>query len=229
MKLSGVLVLLVIAFFASVHADSMSDFETALAEFNAAVSRGDITQEDLDNAADMEDDSEDADEPSNDVSAFVEHGTSSDSCRYRCNEMGRSMSSSGWVPRPDPSYKPTYNGCGAAGGGWLASTVRRTLSAVPPTWKRCCDRHDLCYARCNSSKSACDNAMLRCMTREISLYKLKATQTADERKCVRYGLDKVFYEAVNTLGCIPFIEAQRDACLCSSEFRITHDASGRPI
>jgi secretory phospholipase A2 len=111
---------------------------------------------------------------------------------------------------------------GAAGGGWLAETVRKTLSAVPRSWKQCCDKHDICYGTCNKAKSTCDSDMLKCMTTQVKLFSLKSTRTKDEDKCVKYKLDKVFYEAVHTLGCSPYKSAQEEACSCRKNIKLNY-------
>jgi hypothetical protein len=89
-----------------------------------------------------------------------------ESCAYTCSKSGK-----GWYPTPTIGHKPTSNGwyaiyflfsklvhlmfpftcclysfcSGAEGGGWLATTVRKTLNAVPRSWRQCCNKHDICY------------------------------------------------------------------------------------
>jgi hypothetical protein len=58
------------------------------------------------------------------------------------------------------------------------------------------------------------------MTTQVKLFKLKATRTKDEDKCVKYKLNTVFYDAVHTIGCPAYKSAQAEACSCRKDIKL---------
>jgi hypothetical protein len=190
----------------------MAEFEAALTQIRSAIDNGDVTEEDLEAAMDMQDMTDDA-------VAFVESGADKESvkCAFDCNDIRYGK---GWYPYPRPNFKPSFNGCGADGDGWFATTVRKTLDFVPKSWTKCCNAHDVCYGTCKKAKHDCDNEMLSCMTGQVRLFSLKSNLSNDEEKCVKYKLDKVFYQAVNQLGCSAYQSAQKEACECRKKVPI---------
>jgi hypothetical protein len=70
--------------------------------------------------------------------------------------------------------------------------------------------------------------MLKCMTTQVKLYTLKSPRTSEEDRCVKYKLHKVFYDAVDSLGCSAYKAAQAEACSCRKDFTVNLEAMKRP-
>jgi len=116
---------------------------------------------------------------------------------------------------------PYSNGCGAAGEGWLAKTVRKYLSKVPSAFVKCCDAHDMCYGTCNTNikfehRKNCDLKFAACLRGAVHqmLGTPPALRSAAEATCITLGLDNVFHIAVSVLGCPAYKNAQKEACIC---------------
>lgn len=107
----------------------------------------------------------------------------------------------------------------------------------------CCDDHDICYDTCNKDKELCDLDFKRCLYSYCDKYE-KTTVGGDiilkgmpKQFCILflekfklYGsitgcktAAKMLYTATNTLGCRPYLNAQSNACYCSS----TGSSSGK--
>merc|ERR1712137_188713 len=59
----------------------------------------------------------------------------------------------GTTSSPRAGHKPSSNGCGS-GGISISGQFDMTT---------CCDKHDVCYDTCNSSKETCDTEFLQCL------------------------------------------------------------------
>jgi hypothetical protein len=84
----------------------MSELEAAMVELNAAIERGEVTQEDLDADMDLQEDAESDEQDSSDDFSMVE--SEADFCKFACFEG--ILESSTWKPRPKKGHKPTANG-----------------------------------------------------------------------------------------------------------------------
>lgn len=97
--------------------------------------------------------------------------------------------------KPKENFIAEVNGCGPKS----IDLVDRILPN--PGFTRCCDNHDRCYGRCNSSKASCDNSFLTCMRNTCSTVgcRLKA---------------ELFYNAVKVGACYFYLKGQNKACKC---------------
>lgn len=105
----------------------------------------------------------------------------------------------GQTPRPNPGYTPTANGC----------------TGVPDLiFKRCCDRHDICYGTCDPSCAArlnCDREFLTCMNQAC---RDTVPWWTPRLRAACYATALTYYGGVRLLGNSYFCDAQRDACVC---------------
>jgi len=176
---------------------SLLEIESSLQLLSEAIASGEVDESVLDQVYE-----EAAQETDHEASV------SYDICPYTCPNDKK--------PFSRPGYKPGYNGCGAAGEGPLAKTVREYLSRVPSLFVQCCNNHDLCYGTCNASRYECDVSFNVCLKSAVSRFlKLPMTaRTLAQGTCIALGLDNVFYTAVAVMGCPAYKSAQREACVC---------------
>ena len=176
---------------------SLLEIESSLQLLSEAIASGEVDESVLDQV--YEETTQETDH---------EETAGSDLCAYRCPGAKK--------PFSRPGYKPGYNGCGAAGEGPLAKTVRKYLSRVPSLFVQCCNNHDLCYGTCNESRKQCDAKFNVCLKSAVSRFlKLPMTaRTLAQGTCIALGLDNVFYTAVAVMGCPAFKAAQKNACVC---------------
>lgn len=104
-----------------------------------------------------------------------------------------------------PFSPPVANGCGAKGG------IKFPEQVFLANFKAGCDGHDICYGSCTDTKTICDEALLddlyaECMRNYPSPLSLKGN-------ICRAAADK-FYWAVDNFGNGPWIDAQKDSCMC---------------
>ncbi|KAL8592683.1 hypothetical protein ACOMHN_037623 [Nucella lapillus] len=116
-------------------------------------------------------------------------------CIYKCSNGGK--------PVKKPQHKPTANGCGSFG-------VKLDLTHVPAI-ERCCNEHDVCYDTCNRPKDTCDVDFKDCLTRTCKDFKKHVSRKFYEG-C--QSTADLMYAATMALGCKPYKDSQRDACLC---------------
>jgi hypothetical protein len=115
---------------------------------------------------------------------------------------------------PVPGHRPTINGCGPSGFGWV----------VPDSWNRAnftpaCNQHDRCYGTCNSNRRACDNQMRARMKRECNrVYGRRGHENLWRLRC----LDRadLYYDVVNRRGQSAYEDAQSEACYCCAPDQI---------
>ncbi|XP_050031256.1 group XIIA secretory phospholipase A2-like [Dermacentor andersoni] len=117
-------------------------------------------------------------------------------CKFRCPRSLR--------PSPRAQYKSSSNGCGT-------EAFRLPASALPhPDFEACCNEHDLCYDTCLADKGQCDAAFDACMQRVCDT---KVVTGKDS--CVSTA--NLFMSLTKNLGCDPFINSQKQACVCKSD------------
>ena len=132
------------------------------------------------------------------ASKFVE-STIEEECIYECPGTGD-------VPVPNPKHVHAANGCGALG----FSVAPEELPL--PVMSLCCDVHDACYDTCGKDKELCDKEFQRCLYRVCSDDQQRRVDRIAHTKC-KTGA-KLLYTSTITLGCQPYKEAQKEACLC---------------
>ncbi|NXP01956.1 PG12B protein, partial [Certhia brachydactyla] len=128
-------------------------------------------------------------------------------CQYRCRY--------GKAPMPRPHYKPQEpNGCSSH---FLGLKVPESVYLGIPAMTKCCNQLDICYDTCGANKYRCDAKFRWCLHSICSDLKRSLGFVSKVQACESMA-DTVF-NAVWTLGCRPFMNSQRSACICSEEER----------
>uniref|UniRef100_UPI0037E7DCD0 group XIIB secretory phospholipase A2-like protein isoform X2 n=1 Tax=Semicossyphus pulcher TaxID=241346 RepID=UPI0037E7DCD0 len=124
-------------------------------------------------------------------------------CQYRCRY--------GETPEPRPGYQlPEPNGCSS-------SLVGIELDMGIPAMTKCCNELDMCYDTCGSSKYDCDSKFRTCL-HDICSDVNKSLGFVSKVEACESMADTLF-NTVWTLGCRPYMNSQRAACVCAGEER----------
>ncbi|KAF0027345.1 hypothetical protein F2P81_020086 [Scophthalmus maximus] len=124
-------------------------------------------------------------------------------CQYRCRY--------GEAPQPRLGYQlPEPNGCSS-------SLVGLQLDLGVPAMTKCCDQLDTCYDTCGTSKYDCDSKFRSCLYGICSDLKTSLGFVSQVQACD--SMADVLYNTVWTLGCRPYMNSQRAACVCDGEER----------
>ncbi|XP_054838499.1 group XIIB secretory phospholipase A2-like protein isoform X2 [Eublepharis macularius] len=124
-------------------------------------------------------------------------------CQYRCRY--------GKAPMPRPDYKaPEPNGCSSY-------FLGLKLDLGIPAMTKCCNQLDVCYDTCGANKYRCDAKFRWCLHAICSDLKRSLGFVSKVEACESVA-DTVF-NTVWTLGCRPFMNSQRSACICNEEER----------
>ncbi|XP_030235803.1 group XIIB secretory phospholipase A2-like protein isoform X2 [Gadus morhua] len=124
-------------------------------------------------------------------------------CQYRCRH--------GSIPQPRPDYQiPEPDGC-------TSSLIGMQFDLGIPAMTQCCDKLDQCYDTCGSSKSRCDSKFRWCLHSLCTDLKTSLGFVSKVKAC-ESGADAL-YNTVSTLGCRPYMNSQRAACVCTEEER----------
>ncbi|XP_042249624.1 group XIIA secretory phospholipase A2 [Thunnus maccoyii] len=124
-------------------------------------------------------------------------------CHYKCSD--------GYKPVPRPGYKqPPPNGCGSPLFGFQ-------FDIGIPSMTKCCNQHDRCYDTCGREKHDCDEEFQDCLEticrnvqKTLGLaYSVQACESAVT----------LLFDAVMHLGCKPYLDSQRDSCVCQYELK----------
>ncbi|XP_059170275.1 group XIIA secretory phospholipase A2-like [Physella acuta] len=110
----------------------------------------------------------------------------------------------GKKPKANPDHKPSSNGCGAFG---IQLDEHIQMKEVTS----CCNKHDICYDTCNKSKDNCDTKFKDCLL-DVCKNKKKLLTKEVYQACLS-SVD-MMYAGTVALGCKPYREAQRNACIC---------------
>ncbi|KAF1477150.1 Group XIIB secretory phospholipase A2-like protein, partial [Pygoscelis antarcticus] len=86
-----------------------------------------------------------------------------------------------------------------------------------PAMTKCCNQLDICYDTCGANKYRCDAKFRWCLHSICSDLKRSLGFVSKVEACESVA-DTVF-NAVWTLGCRPFMNSQRSACICNEEER----------
>ncbi|XP_028324236.1 group XIIB secretory phospholipase A2-like protein isoform X2 [Gouania willdenowi] len=122
-------------------------------------------------------------------------------CQYRCRH--------GELPQPRPGYQlPEPNGCSS-------SLVGFQLDLGIPAMTKCCNLLDTCYDTCGTSKYDCDSKFRLCLHDICSDLKKSLGFESKVQACE--SMADALYNTVWTLGCRPYMNSQRAACVCSEE------------
>ncbi|XP_069001064.1 group XIIB secretory phospholipase A2-like protein [Embiotoca jacksoni] len=124
-------------------------------------------------------------------------------CQYRCRH--------GEIPQPRPGYHlPEPNGCSS-------SLVGFQLDLGIPAMTKCCDQLDVCYDTCGTEKHDCDSKFRTCLYGICSDLKKSLGFVSKVQACE--SMADALYNTVGTLGCRPYMNSQRAACVCEGEDR----------
>ncbi|XP_038197666.1 group XIIB secretory phospholipase A2-like protein isoform X5 [Arvicola amphibius] len=116
----------------------------------------------------------------------------------------------GKAPMPRPGYKPQEpNGCGSYFLG-----IKMDLGI--PAMTKCCNQLDVCYDTCGANKYRCDAKFRWCLHSICSDLKRSLGFVSNVEAACDSLADTVF-NTVWTLGCRPFMNSQRAACICAEE------------
>ncbi|TTR03967.1 Group XIIA secretory phospholipase A2 [Bagarius yarrelli] len=111
------------------------------------------------------------------------------------------------VPRPHYKHSPP-NGCGSPLFGFQ-------FDIGIPSMTKCCNLHDRCYDTCGQEKRDCDDQFHVCL--ESICRNLQITLGLDQSVQVCESAVTLLFDAVMHLGCKPYLDSQRAACICHYE------------
>ncbi|KAF7220096.1 group XIIB secretory phospholipase A2-like protein isoform X2 [Nothobranchius furzeri] len=124
-------------------------------------------------------------------------------CQYRCRY--------GEHPQPRPGYQlQEPNGCSS-------SLVGFQLDMGIPAMTKCCNQLDICYDTCGVNKYDCDAKFRSCLHDICSDLKKSLGFVSKVQACG--SMADALYNTVWTLGCRPYMNSQRAACICEGEER----------
>ncbi|XP_039857585.1 group XIIB secretory phospholipase A2-like protein isoform X2 [Simochromis diagramma] len=125
-------------------------------------------------------------------------------CEYRCRRYGE-------LPQPRPGFQLSEpNGCST-------SLVGFQLDLGIPAMTKCCNQLDMCYENCGTSKYDCDSRFRSCLHGICSDLKKSLGFVSKVQACE--SMADALYNTVWTLGCRPYMNSQRAACVCEGEER----------
>ncbi|XP_051935616.1 group XIIB secretory phospholipase A2-like protein [Hippocampus zosterae] len=124
-------------------------------------------------------------------------------CQYRCRYGER--------PQPRPDYKHQEpNGCSS-------SMVGFQIDLGIPAMTECCNQLDVCYDNCGINKYDCDTKFRSCLHNICSDLKRSLGFVSKVQACE--SMADALYNTVWTLGCRPYMNSQRAACVCDGDER----------
>ncbi|XP_066535379.1 group XIIB secretory phospholipase A2-like protein isoform X2 [Hoplias malabaricus] len=122
-------------------------------------------------------------------------------CQYRCRY--------GKAPQTRPGYQiPEPNGC-------TSSLLGFQFDMGIPAMTKCCNQLDICYDTCGSNKYRCDTKFRWCLHGICSDLKKSLGFVSKVEACETFA--DTMYNTVWTLGCRPYMNSQRAACVCEGE------------
>ncbi|XP_026795123.1 group XIIB secretory phospholipase A2-like protein isoform X2 [Pangasianodon hypophthalmus] len=122
-------------------------------------------------------------------------------CQYRCRY--------GKAPQARPGYQiPEPNGC-------TSSLLGFQFDMGIPAMTKCCNQLDMCYDTCGSNKYRCDTKFRWCLHSICGDLKKSLGFVSKVEACEAFA--DTMYNTVWTLGCRPFMNSQRAACICEGE------------
>lgn len=124
-------------------------------------------------------------------------------CRYRCSD--------GYKPVSRPGYKqPPPNGCGSPLFGFQ-------FDIGIPSMTKCCNQHDRCYDTCGREKQDCDEQFHDCL--ETICRNVQRTLGLAQSVQACESTVTLLFDAVMHLGCKPYLDSQRESCVCQYEMK----------
>ncbi|XP_068184367.1 group XIIB secretory phospholipase A2-like protein isoform X2 [Antennarius striatus] len=124
-------------------------------------------------------------------------------CQYRCRY--------GESPQPRPGYQLSEpDGCSSPLMGFQ-------FDLGIPAMTECCNQLDVCYETCGTNKYDCDFKFRVCLHSICSDINKSLGFSTKVQACE--SMADALYDAVWTLGCRPYMNSQRAACVCEGEER----------
>uniref|UniRef100_G3NNJ2 Phospholipase A2, group XIIB n=1 Tax=Gasterosteus aculeatus TaxID=69293 RepID=G3NNJ2_GASAC len=128
-------------------------------------------------------------------------------CQYRCRY--------GETPQKRPGYQlQEPNGCSSS---LVGLQVNAVLDLGIPAMTNCCNQLDVCYDTCGTSKNRCDSEFRLCLHGICGDLKKSLGFVSKVQACE--SMADVLHSTVGTLGCRPYMNSQRAACVCEGEER----------
>uniref|UniRef100_A0A8C5QET6 Phospholipase A2 group XIIA n=1 Tax=Leptobrachium leishanense TaxID=445787 RepID=A0A8C5QET6_9ANUR len=115
---------------------------------------------------------------------------------------------------PRPRYHTCFNGC-------RPECVDAGVTGFDfgiPSMTKCCNQHDRCYDTCGNMKNECDEQFQSCLSKICR--DVQKTLGISESVQACESTVSVLFETVIHLGCKPYLESQRSACICQYEEKI---------
>ncbi|XP_070833153.1 group XIIB secretory phospholipase A2-like protein [Chaetodon trifascialis] len=97
------------------------------------------------------------------------------------------------------------------------STAADMLDLGIPAMTKCCNQLDVCYDTCGTSKYDCDSKFRSCLHGICSDLNKSLGFVSKVQACE--SMADTLYNTVWTLGCRPYMNSQRAACVCEGEER----------
>uniref|UniRef100_U3IT36 Phospholipase A2 group XIIA n=1 Tax=Anas platyrhynchos platyrhynchos TaxID=8840 RepID=U3IT36_ANAPP len=84
-----------------------------------------------------------------------------------------------------------------------------------PSMTKCCNHHDRCYDTCGNKKNDCDEEFQSCLSKICR--DVQKTLGISESVQACESTVQLLFDAVIHLGCKPYLDSQRAACMCRYE------------
>lgn len=82
---------------------------------------------------------------------------------------------------------------------------------------KCCNKHDRCYDTCGLEKHDCDEQFQDCL--ENICRNVQRTLGLAQSVQACESAVTLLFDAVMHLGCKPYLDSQRDSCVCQYEVK----------
>ncbi|XP_010778499.1 group XIIA secretory phospholipase A2-like, partial [Notothenia coriiceps] len=86
-----------------------------------------------------------------------------------------------------------------------------------PSMTKCCNKHDRCYDTCGLEKHDCDEQFQDCL--ETICRNVQRTLGLAQSVQACESAVTLLFDAVMHLGCKPYLDSQRDSCVCQYEVK----------
>uniref|UniRef100_A0A493T6T9 Phospholipase A2 group XIIA n=1 Tax=Anas platyrhynchos platyrhynchos TaxID=8840 RepID=A0A493T6T9_ANAPP len=134
-------------------------------------------------------------------------------CHYKCSD-GEGAAGGTWPP---------MGPCESGGfGSHLTNTntffFKENMSCFDigiPSMTKCCNHHDRCYDTCGNKKNDCDEEFQSCLSKICR--DVQKTLGISESVQACESTVQLLFDAVIHLGCKPYLDSQRAACMCRYE------------
>uniref|UniRef100_A0A8C9X9L7 Phospholipase A2, group XIIA n=1 Tax=Sander lucioperca TaxID=283035 RepID=A0A8C9X9L7_SANLU len=86
-----------------------------------------------------------------------------------------------------------------------------------PSMTKCCNQHDRCYDTCGREKHECDDQFQDCL--ETICRNVQRTLGLAKSVQACESAVTLLFDAVMHLGCKPYLDSQRESCMCQYEVK----------